>query len=266
MSEETLAAAMSKKRNNHQKSGSISNLPSNRSSEESRNIKGSVHINGPLDVVVDLPKEIKTENAERIKILDERDRIKRRLDIATFVGIALYTVLTAWVAITSQTLANLTRKQFVASERPYILVAKMRVIPFDINTRVGANVMFVNYGKSPALRMWSIGQLFVGEHAYSEAEAFIGAHANDPYNGGSQTNVPPHVPAPDVWDQYATLRSDRPVTAADVAWMSDHDGGIVIISRTYYEDMYGDHYYTDSCRLYLKSQADAMCPGHNDIN
>jgi hypothetical protein len=86
--------------------------------DQKRKVSGDLHVRG--EIVVDSPPEVKDAAATEKKESSTRENLKVRIEVFTLFFVIIYAGLTFWQACSNQTIAKLTRKQFLADERPYV--------------------------------------------------------------------------------------------------------------------------------------------------
>ena len=172
------------------------------------------------------------------------------------------------VKIASDALAE-TRRQFITDQRPYLIIGKVHLEDEKGEVHVGQiiqyRVEFWNYGKSPALNVKGMAIVLFGQGSEETADKWFERLPTPSrrIRQGSVSIVPPggdwsHPP-------YTTAVSPVAPNAEAMNFISTHEPAIYIIGRSFYEDMAGNHYFSDFCRLQLKSGAVASCARHNEV-
>jgi hypothetical protein len=242
--------------------------------EEKRSVTGKLHVNGEVEIRV--PREVQNENAIAKEKADRRDGLKLRVEVLTllfgvltFLVVGIYAILTYWQARSTQTLVDLTRKQFTADQRPYVLAVKV-VKNQDAAGRTFFDLATADYGRSPALHMKGRGGVYEGPDAISQGDHFFATVDADsfvpppPQKLYSEGVLQPGPVDKDTGDWRATYYA--PGSGDVLTFDEGHDFHIVIVSRIDYEDLSGNKYHTDFCYAVLASQAIAQCPAHNDVH
>ena len=242
-------------------------LPSQQSdNEQRRKITGELHVRGEIEAsipagVIEAYRSARKENTSR-------DNWRFLVEVLTLVTVLVYASLTAWQAETTQTIANLTRNQFEADERPYILFAPSERHGFRQDGHFFVDMFPVNYGKSPAIRARSEQKMFIGPDAMSQASEWFSALGSVQFP--SDSNHPEGMIAPGIsppqegnWKSFVSDEAVSPKLINDL--LSSQDHGVVIVYRVQYMSLSGNPYQTDVCFAFIKGGAFGQCPNHNDL-
>lgn len=149
--------------------------------------------------------------------------------------------------------------------RPYILPtiepgALIEGVP------VRAKYSLINYGKTPALKMRTYGKVFVGRNALKEADQWFAERVDPGIYADFGAPIPPGVPNGLNKEKYLLIPNERPMSKEDIALVRDRDFTVVIVSRHYYLDGFGETYWTDACFMMLKTWEAGYCQHHNEIH
>lgn len=252
--------------------------------DQKRSVTGKMHVQGEIEV--HLPPEEYESNAAAKKKNHARERLKIIIEILGLVGLFIYATLTAIQACQARRSADAamnanaqSRKQFIADQRPYVLVSQIRSLQIVTGQNINADVFLSNYGKSPALHKISYDAILFGPDAMERVEWYFShAPTNPPHPPtGSEMTIPPNdapCPITSVATDttafscvFSTVDSKIPIQLpSQVDWMKNHDRSIVLVGRIFYRDMGDNLYTTDYCFFRLSSGAIAACPTHNDVH
>jgi hypothetical protein len=206
---------------------------------------------------------------------------KTYVELAALIFLVLYTCetrrtnnLTKLALSTSEkqfVLSQTTSKdQFLKDQRPYIWPMKLEPAKPIIGQSVKANVFLANYGKTPALKMRSVGTVLlpipnVHKTVMELAEDFF-AHASPNSAEGYESIMPQGVPSdPHKSANWFTAESSViPKTGKYLRALTDNEVE-VIVGRTLYTDSAGTEYRTDYCVIPLHNGNQMWCPTHNEI-
>jgi hypothetical protein len=199
--------------------------------------------------------------------------------IAELVTIGLlfaYTSIALWQGCLNKTAIQKLSENFIKDQRPWVWPGKIYPVPPKVGEQVRADVFYVNYGKTPAIKMKSAGKvlLFVGEGILKQADTFFATFDESKVQGGSEIILPPGIP-PDLKNSlgYITSRSDYPLVPkqgfSDQAVLDElnkTDGSFAVVGVVIYFDSAGTHYRSDYCMMHLSTGAMAWCEKHNEIH
>jgi hypothetical protein len=166
-----------------------------------------------------------------------------------------------------------TKEEFVADQRPYVWPAGTVTFPIKSGEQIRANVYFVNYGKTPAIKEKSSGKILLitrietPEEATTEfVDPFFNTFDETKVAGGSEIILPPGIPQdPKKSPAFATERSDAIVNSgAEI--ISKTDGSFAIVGVVTYYDSAGTHYRSDYCMLHNANGNVMWCIRHNEIH
>ncbi|MBI5920668.1 MAG: hypothetical protein HY847_03355 [Betaproteobacteria bacterium] len=156
-----------------------------------------------------------------------------------------------------------TKRQFEQGQRPYVVPFIVPTEPTG-GTRIRADLVIPNYGRSPAVRVAVGGTIFFGKDAMKQADIWFALRAPEIFNASSGTVIPPSIlndPR-----QLNTVTSKTIITQQEVESVVRTDYSIVVVSRHVYFDSAGNRYWTDSCFSYLATKAIPRCPKHNEVH
>ncbi len=161
-----------------------------------------------------------------------------------------------------------SRNQFRQDQRPYVWHSGIRS-DNSVSGRLGVSVYWVNYGKSPALRLSTTGKMFCGKDALQNGYSFLDSAKTSLEWRRLQSVIAPFVPTNVVnpsspYDGFVT----DPMTPKD---MADCDLSLpqIIVGMMEYYDLYGNRYMSEFCtgKRFMNSSrgylADGNCPQHN---
>jgi len=154
------------------------------------------------------------------------------------------------------------RSQFQQDQRPYIIYT---VVPTDLvpNAPIQVNLLLVNYGKSPAIKVRGTGNVFWGKDAMKQADEWFDAQAIKSLPSNVGTIIPPGVI---VNPQRITLTSASSISQSEFKVLTSTNFSIVVVTHHEYEDRSGNHYWTNSCYSRLANGAISNCFEHNEIH
>jgi hypothetical protein len=229
--------------------------------DQKRKVSGDLHVRG--EIVVDSPPEVKDAAATEKKESSTRENLKVRIEVFTLFFVIIYAGLTFWQACSNQTIAKLTRKQFLADERPYVATTPTKINSVSVvGGRLATAVSFWNYGKSPALRLKETGRIFLNDGSFEQSNKWFKVNlGNRPLDQadleGDQLNESIIMQGqPD--SKVIVSREEAPQGFA---------GQFVVAMRYEYFDDAGNRYWTDECFYAMPGQpaATIRCPHHNEI-
>ncbi len=163
--------------------------------------------------------------------------------------------------------------RFESDQRPYVWPAKFMDFPVKIHQQIMTSVYYVNYGRTPAIKMRSGGTILVfnqTEGTLVQADRFFAMFDESRMTGGSEIIIPPGIP-PDLLKSsfFDTDRSSNvppPANQADVDEINGKDGSFAVVGVVVYDDSAGNHYRSDYCMMHLKNKLWAACTRHNEIH
>jgi hypothetical protein len=237
--------------------------------DQKRSVTGDLHVRG--EVVFEPGPEEKLSRKFAETKQDSQYREKKWIERGTLAIVTFYAGLTWWQAHTTQTIADLTRKQFTSDQRPYMVI-DFRPYQITAGKPISVSLSDANYGKSPAMHVAVRRKVFFGPNAQSLADQFFEQLPPSLSAGGGGMTVPPNYVPPSGADSgYAKFvaTSDKAVTNEDVLWITSHSGGVFIVGRIIYDDIAGNHYSTDFCGKTMAGETmsgDTMpCWKHNEM-
>lgn len=159
------------------------------------------------------------------------------------------------------------KQQFQRDQRPYVMP---RAVPFAItpNQEIIVNLHSGNYGKTPAIKVGVVGNIFLGKDALTRAYQWFSKDASGVFARLNGVNIPPGIPASHIEATINTIRTNRIITEREYNSLIRRDFSIVVTLRQAYLDTAGNEYWTDFCvgRLASGEGAIAYCPQHNEIH
>ena len=224
-----------------------------------------------IDLVEDLKQQQQSSEAHR------STHQKRQLfwtKVAS--GLLLLTAgLTAWQGFLTRQIIKDASKQFRIDQRPYVWTNESAE-PFGMHVvkgeRLTLSVDWVNYGRSPALREASLGQIYIGPNAMQQADrwfAGLGDKPLPPPPDGllKERVIPPGIGSRDRgFGGFSTFFSDHELTEDEFDYIMHTDRSIAIIIRVDYYDAYGNRYWDDICLSRFQNGAIPHCDRHNEIH
>ena len=164
-----------------------------------------------------------------------------------------------------------TRSQFVVAQRPIVwpyTVEQQQGTSITPGERIQWRIGFGNYGQGPALKIITMANLFHGPDAMADAEQFFreaAVRALNPPPDRTGSVLMPGVTGPPS-GSFISPSSEDVLTPADVDFILNTSGGIVVVGRTDYEDIFGTTYFSEYCSRRLTSSAVQHCPTHNTVS
>lgn len=252
--------------------------------EQKRNITGKMHVQGEIEV--HLPPDEHKTNAAAKKKNDVFEVIKICIEAISLVALIFYATLTAMLACQAKKSADAamtantqSSEQFIADQRPYVLVSQIKNLQIIPGQKIRADVLLSNYGKSPALHKISYDAILFGSDAMERGAEWYFGHAPvsppHPPTGGEMTIPPNNAACPistaatdtNVFScVFSTVDSKIAIPLpSQVDSIKSMDRAVVLVGRIFYQDMRGNLYTTDYCFFRLSSGAIAACPIHNDV-
>jgi len=208
----------------------------------------------------------------------------------TLIAIVIYAGLTAWMALTSQNIAKLSkdqfslahdqlllaRDQFTKDQRPYVWITRPSFDPLKANSQLTGKVILRNFGKSPALNIRNdISNIYYGPNASKSVDNILDGWKTFKivHEGHPSITLPPENPQdPDSYLRLTVVGfvpekgPNAPISDEDVRWISSHEGGAIMAGNIQYNDMAGNSYYTEYCIVRIMDGSNAPCSSHNEIH
>jgi hypothetical protein len=136
------------------------------------------------------------------------------------------------------------------------------------------NVAWVNYGRSPALRVSQIGKIIVGQNAMDEADRFFAGLGNDPFairfpdRSLKNMVIPQGIPSdPDkTFGGFYSIYTDHALTDEEQFYIMKTDRPVAIIARIEYYDGYGTRHWSDVCWSRFRQGTIPHCDEHNEMH
>jgi hypothetical protein len=246
-------------------------------------VSGSIQVYRPPEIEQRHSTERKEdETTHKAERKEDRGRETTRmwlegltlLAVLVYAGITFWQgTLTRWIAVSADHARDDSRIQFIRDQRPYVWTAGMVPFPIKTGDQIRANIYFVNYGKTPAIKEKSSGKILLITRIETTEEAtkefidpFFDTFDENKVAGGSEIILPPGIPQdPKKSPAFVTVRSDFIVkNGADI--ISKTDGSFAIVGVVTYYDSAGTHYRSDFCMLHTANGNVAWCIRHNDIH
>ena len=261
-----------------------------------------VHVRGTIYTNLS-PDEEKRRSAERKqdataheterKIDLGRESHKVWLERFTLLAVIIYAGITCWQGcLTRESITNNT-KQFQIDQRPYVWDNNVRPgVSIEPNQKMWANIVMINFGKSPALKTRIVGKIFVGPNAMSDADSCftqIGDNRFQENPADTGTVVPPGIPAPvqPLSEQELakpipsgkvrmenetfgggglfTIMTDDVLKQPDVDYVLGTEQSAVLVAHLEYFDGFGNVYMSNICLSRFKNGNMPHCTRHNEI-
>jgi hypothetical protein len=187
--------------------------------------------------------EAKYETAQKGR--PEHDRQALLWTKRTAKGVFIYTALTVgitaaaiWSSWNAQRAVDLSARNFIVDQRPYIWLTNNLGSPQVWNKRTDGKVQitwafhYTNYGKTPANNVTVESFIRLGNGEFKHGEGYVGRQNGEPIppNKDDFSEIPSWPISPDEANQYAAM-----------------DSGISIAGIFTYEDAPGNRYETDFC-------------------
>jgi hypothetical protein len=239
------------------------------SQKETTNRQVFVEPGVKIDFVDDLREEHKTRHGENTA--HQKSQLRWTKIAAGLVFI--YTVVMGWQAILTHQSLKATREFFQLDQRPYVFSTKVNPAQFaPPNNRLGTQLYYFNYGKSPALHMKKVGWIFVGDDALKQVDDWFKRLGNGPLekakleestdSGGSQR---PFL------SETILMQGEKPVLTTVVSRTSapSPDVQYVVAMRFQYLDTFGNRYWSDVCFWHPpgdNGEIGNRCIAHNEIH
>jgi hypothetical protein len=152
------------------------------------------------------------------------------------------------------------QSSFVADQRPYLWLTNdtgpfilMSTSKAPLTNKLGYNYHFMNYGKSPAIKVLTQGHIILGHNAIKK----IALKPFDTQKGGID---PPGK------DQFNTAVSDKIITDTTlVNKVNNGDVEFVVSGAMHYFDTAGNDYTSEFCLTRSPGGAIGYCDSHNSI-
>jgi hypothetical protein len=242
-------------------------------------LQGAVEISFPRGLLTKHDTERQEDAAKHTTERGQdvtRDRKQLNLARWTLVSLVIYATFAGWQALLTRDLARggdaalvASKQQFAKDQRPYVWPAEIVWHSLKIGEEVEANVYFLNYGKTPALRETSLSQIlvFTSEESKKQIDTYFDKFDESKVWGGSMIIVPPGIlPDPRKSEAFITARGDRKPINQQGLDAIHADFGYALIGTTIYYDAAGTHYRSDYCAWHLANDVTAWCERHNEIH
>jgi hypothetical protein len=187
----------------------------------------------------------------------------------TTIGIYIATYKAAKAAEKAATAAQQSittaRELFQKDQRPYLWYSVIKPCPIARDKIMCANIHFVNYGKSPAIREHGRGQIFFGKDALQQGDTWFAKLPPKTPEGVATSIVPPGIPTEVDKAPFSSIFSDKTATISDLGYIVMHDAAVVWVAREEYYDISGNFYTSEICVLRLANGLLGHCEKHNEI-
>ncbi|UFZ04659.1 hypothetical protein LQG66_36695 [Bradyrhizobium ontarionense] len=152
---------------------------------------------------------------------------------------------------------KIASERSAAEVRPYLMVENDNVPSLAVNKKGLWNIRYVNYGKTPALRAYTLGKIWTGRTALEDAAKYISSlpDIHDPQWRGA--TVPPTNKSDATG--FTTLVTDEVASKDLLGSMREQDNQVVMAGRAYYLDVLRNRYSSDFCYRVLATGAIAEC-------
>lgn len=160
------------------------------------------------------------------------------------------------------------RLQFQQAQRPF-LVTHLIPKPHTGSGRAAVDMLIVNYGKTPAVKVNGIGTIFIGKDSMENADKWFETEAPKAFLSHSDIILPQGFPSDTNLRKSSEIQSTEIISEANFQNLLENFMGIIIVSRHVYFDAFGNRYWTDSCFSNLPSSGVIKvlnCPRHNEIH
>lgn len=145
------------------------------------------------------------------------------------------------------------RRQFRVDQRPYVMPANWKPYLLEPGRPIHVRVSWVNYGKSPAIKVRGRGAILFGPNAMEQVDRWFEVNEQIALAGSPETIVPPGAPADWSDAQVTTYKTKESVTQEGLDAWSAGTYYLIIVGRSEYFDGAGNRYWTDSCLFYTPS-------------
>jgi hypothetical protein len=152
-------------------------------------------------VQIDFVKDLK-EKYDAAQSDDKTDKAKQLLWTKIAAGLLLLAAgFAGWQDCLTRAAISDAREQFVKDQRPYVWSLEYtptKDAPHIVaNEKMWANISWVNYGKSPAIRAKGTGKIFVGPDAMQQADKWFASLGAGPLPSepNAETIIAPGIPS-----------------------------------------------------------------------
>jgi hypothetical protein len=229
--------------------------------EQKCSVTGDMHVRGEITVQPSPEEKLTRETTEGKH--DAKDRKKLWLECASFGVLTIYASLTLWQSCSSQKIVNLTRTQFITDQRPYISSTNTLSegpLPAPLKgMQVG--IEYTNFGKSPALHVRSVDQVFGGLDQMTKVDSWFVGLGNGP--------LPKSYQGVELPETIAMQSEKKGSLVGGINDVSNPNDTYVAVMRIEYFDVSGSRYWTDICWMHIGNSqppAFARCMTHNEIH
>lgn len=243
---------------------------------EAYRVEGDVRVTG--EVKTSLPPEITNEYVSSSKETNAREGRRFVVECVTLGFVALVAILNFVQLQMSHSAAQQSKTQFVADQRPYLLVHEISPIHYAVGELMMADLQWANFGKTPAVHEKNISRIFFGRDALALADKFFIDVPDEsvPVTTSSEAVIPQSGHGCGIGEKsensvfdcgFTTSKSKNAVmNAVQLLDATTNDAHLLIVGRIYYRDTAGNRYSTDYCLERFRTGVLAYCPKHNDVN
>jgi hypothetical protein len=230
---------------------------------------GDVRIHGAVEVHPS-PSLIEQHKTDREENATQQNR-SYTISKFTLYAVIVYSALTTILVIIGGLQLKRSHDTFQQDQRPYVFSTKVNPAQFaPPDNRLGTQIFYYNYGKSPALHMNDVGWIFVGADQKLVDDWFkqLGdgplETANLEPNDGHGSQRP-------FLTESVLMQGEKPVltTLVSRATATSLDVGYIVAIRFQYFDTFGKRYWSDVCFQHLPGQNEEIgnrCMAHNEIH
>lgn len=243
--------------------------------KETHHVNGDIRIAG--DVNANLPPDITKEYVSSSQKENTREDRRFVVERITLVFVILVAIISMAQFCASRLAIQQAKDQFVADQRPYLLIHRISTVHMAVGDPMMADVQWVNFGKTPAVHEKNISRIVFGRDALALADQFF---IDAPGESVPVTTSSEAVIAQGTHDcgsddktgnvnfdcGSTTSKSDNAIgNAVDIVDATTNDTHLLIVGRIYYKDTAGNKYNTDYCFRRLRTGVLAYCTNHNDV-
>jgi len=285
---------MSKRSKQHKAEPVKNHQSSEQKNPQGQEETGNAEIGAGQRIAIDLSHRLREERKTERDEDAAKSKKQIRWTIITAGLVFVYTLIMVWQGCLTREAITNSSKQFQIDQRPYVWTNNVTPeISIQAGQRMWANLVLINYGRAPALKVRIAGKIFIGQTAKSDADKWFSdlgdKQFSDPSN--SEIVVPPGIPsgAPVVSDQespfppkptgkpkpqgmlfggggYFTVFSDNILRPDDVSYLLNTEESSVVVARIQYFDGFGRFYYSNLCMSRFVSGQTPSCEHHNEVH
>lgn len=159
----------------------------------------------------------------------------------------------------SHALAKATQ-DILHEQRPYMWVTPQSPI-LEEGKLLSWNILFKNYGGSPAIHVSTCAVLSYGPNALALINpSYLSQCQMEPEGSLRSSSI-----SPPGFETFTTLLGKDPLNTDSVRLLRDQSGTLVVIGRITYEDATGKSYVSTFCSVRLDGGGIASCGKYNEI-